>query len=73
MGTTKNSIAGMKVGRPSGETNITPDLIDKIKDKPKPLRVTFEMSEEQHLKLKLFAVKNKKTMIAVLRDFIDSL
>jgi hypothetical protein len=70
---TENSIANLDIKRPSGETNVTPELLAQLKDKPKPIRMTIEISDEQHTKLKLFAARNKKTMIAVLRGFIDGL
>jgi hypothetical protein len=68
-----NSLANMGVQRPSGVTNVTPKLLDKLKDKPNLIRMTIEISDDQRTKLKLFALKQKKTMITVLRELIDNL
>jgi hypothetical protein len=69
----KNAFANLNIKRPSGETNVTPEMLDKLKDKPKLVRMVIDITDDQHAKLKLYAVKNKKTMINVLRKFIDDL
>jgi hypothetical protein len=66
-------MTNLKVGRPSGATNITQDLIEKVKNKPKTIRMTLNMPENLHTKVKVFASRNRKTIIGVISELIESL
>ena len=60
-------------GRPSGNTNVTKELLDKVRDKPKTVRMSLEIEEELHTKLKTYAARRRKTVIGVVREFIAGL
>ena len=51
-----------KVGRPSGLTNLTPKLRDRLRDKPEMVRMTLDMPVEAHV---------RRLMVDVLRDMVS--
>ena len=63
---------GLRAGRPSergGATKAT--LLADLADKPiKPIRINFDLSREQHQRLKLLALMQGKTVTDILRDLI---
>lgn len=40
-------------------------------DKGPMVRMNFELGEAEHLKLKIFAAKNRRTIAEILRELID--
>jgi hypothetical protein len=63
----------MKFWRPSGASKVTKDLRAKLNDKPAIVRMTMDMPVDLHTKLKTFASSNRKTIIGVLKELIQSL
>jgi hypothetical protein len=66
-------VSAIKAGRPSGKSNVTPKLLEKLRDKPETVRVTMDLPVELHTKLKLYAVRRRETIIGVLREMIRNL
>lgn len=62
-----------KVGRPSGLTNLTPKLRDRLRDKPEMVRMTLDMPVEAHVRLKRYAARKRRSMVDVLRDMVLAL
>ena len=60
----------LKAGRPSRRTNVTAELLERMSDKPKMVRVTFEIPADAHTRLKMLAVLKRSTMADVLRGLI---
>lgn len=66
--TTKSALSA---GRPSdGKDKLT--LASLVRDE-KQKRVNFDLSPEQHTKLKVYAAKHNKTVREVLSDYVASL
>jgi hypothetical protein len=53
----------LKAGRPSKAVN-------KLEEK-KSVRLNFDLSEDLHTKLKLFAVSNKISIADILRELVE--
>lgn len=53
----------------------TASVSGSFKEAPEeyPKRLTLDLTEEQHRKLKVYAVTNGTTMNKLLRDYIDQL
>jgi hypothetical protein len=60
-------------GRPSGETNVTPKLLNQLNDKPRIVRMTLNVPEDLHAKLKSYTAKNKKTIIRWFLEQIENM
>ena len=62
---------GMKAGRPSA-AKAGPTLSD-LADKAATVRVNFDLDRDQHIKLKLYATKQGKSIKEVLSDYVAQL
>lgn len=62
----------LTAGRPSARANKSA-LLSSINDKQPMKRVNFDLSAEQHAKLKVYAAKQGKTIKDLLTGFVDSL
>ncbi len=62
---------GLAAGRPS-ENRKQKALAELSKTTPQTVRVNFELSEELHMQLKLHAVKSRRTISELLREWIES-
>jgi hypothetical protein len=62
---------GIKAGRPSSSkaAKSLSDLADK-KDK---VRVNFDLSREEHTKLKVYAAKSGRSITDILREMVSAL
>lgn len=62
-------------GAAAGDSAANSSVSSSFKDAPEeyPKRLTLDLTEEQHRKLKVYAVTNGTTMNKLLRDFVDSL
>ncbi|TXH60428.1 MAG: chromosome partitioning protein ParB [Thiothrix sp.] len=60
---------GLSAGRPS--ENRKKQALAAINDEGRTVRVNFDVSEEEHLRLKLFAVKSRRTVAEIMRELID--
>lgn len=62
----------LTAGRPSAvaRARALDELMDRSSEKK---RVNFEVSADDHLRLKMYAIKSGKTVTEVLTDFIRSL
>lgn len=66
----KNSL-GMKAGRPSStKSSVT---LSDLADTTQSVRVNFDISREEHTKLKIYAVKQGKSISDILRAMISSI
>jgi len=63
----------LSAGRPSVKTNKTATLASLLADTPGTKRVNFDLSVDQHTKLKVYAAKQGKTVKELLTDFVESL
>ena len=62
----------LSAGRPSAKTNKAATLAS-LADKAATKRVNFDLSAEQHTKLKVYAAKQGKTVKELLTDFVEQL
>lgn len=60
----------LKAGRPSSTKDKAATLAS-LADKPKLKRVNFEIDEELHSKLKMYAASKGKSMALVLTEYIE--
>lgn len=67
----KDSLA-LTAGRPSARSNKS-TLLSSLSDQRSMKRVNFDLSAEQHAKLKIYAAKQGKTIKDLLTEFVDSL
>lgn len=61
---------GLAAGRPS-ESKKAQALKAVSEDKGPMVRVNFELDEAEHLKLKIYAAKERRSIAEILRDLID--
>ena len=59
-------------GRPSAKTNKAATLAS-LADKGATVRVNFDLDRDQHIKLKVYATKQGKSVKEVLTDFVAQL
>ena len=62
----------LKAGRPSARSDKAKTLTTLANDSGTK-RVNFELSIEQHTKLKIYAAKQGKTIKELLTEYVDSL
>lgn len=62
----------LSAGRPSTRNNKAATLAS-LSDNVEIKRVNFQVSAEQHTKLKIFAAKKGKSIKELLTDFVDGL
>lgn len=62
----------LTAGRPSARTN-KGALLSSLSDQQPTKRVNFDLSVEQHAKLKIYAAKQGKSIKDLLTEFVDSL
>lgn len=62
----------LSAGRPSAKTNKAATLAS-LADKATTKRVNFDLSAEQHTKLKVYAAKQGKTVKELLTEFVEQL
>lgn len=59
---------GLSAGRPSAAKTFV-----NMADEPAMVRINAQVTEEEHQKLKMYAVKNKKSISQLLRAYIATL
>lgn len=62
----------LSAGRPSARSSKATTLAS-LADKPATVRVNFDLDREQHMKLKLYATKQGRSIKEVLSDFVSQL
>ncbi|MCP1638238.1 plasmid partition protein ParG [Kerstersia gyiorum] len=62
----------LSAGRPSAKTNKAATLAS-LADKGVTVRVNFDLDRDQHIKLKVYATKQGKSVKEVLTDFVAQL
>ncbi|HAV1900466.1 TPA: chromosome partitioning protein ParB [Enterobacter hormaechei subsp. steigerwaltii] len=62
----------LSAGRPSAKTSKAATLAS-LADKGTTVRVNFDLGREQHIKLKVYATKQGKSVKDVLTDFVAQL
>lgn len=71
MSSNKPALPGMAAGRPSKTRDATPANV--FAEKEKTVRVNFDVSREEHIKLKVYAARSGRTIADVLREFVAQL
>lgn len=61
----------LSAGRPSRASKQA--TLADMTDKPSTVRVNFDLGREDHIKLKIYAAQQGKTVRQVLSEFIQSL
>lgn len=61
----------LKAGRPSKDNPM--QTLSDVAQKPEITRVSFEIEKTEHYKLKMYALKSRKTITQILRDYIQTL
>jgi hypothetical protein len=59
---------GLAAGRPSEQKAAALRAVSE--DKPTMVRVNFELDEAEHLRLKIYAAKCRRTIADILRELI---
>ena len=67
--TTKGALSA---GRPSAKSNKAATLAS-LADKAATVRVNFDLDRDEHIKLKVYAAKQGKTVKEVLSDYVAQL
>lgn len=67
----KNSLT-LAAGRPSATASKTA-LLSSLREDSAMKRVNFDLSAEQHAKLKIYAAKNGKSIKDLLTEFVSQL
>lgn len=62
----------LSAGRPSARSGAGTTLAD-VSDKKQVKRMSFELSVEQHAKLKINAARQNKSVKELLTEYVDSL
>lgn len=62
----------LSAGRPSAKQNKVATLAS-LADEVSTKRVNFELSSVQHMKLKIYAAKQGKTIRELLTEYVDNL
>ena len=60
---------GLSAGRPS--ENRKKQALAAVADKGQTVRVNFDLSDDEHMRLKMFAVKSRRTVSEIMRELID--
>lgn len=61
----------LSTGRPSART--TSKTLSSLADEKATKRVNFNLTPEQHTKLKVYAIKQGKTVTELLTEFVEQL
>ena len=61
---------GLSAGRPS-ENRKSQALAAVVSDEPRKVRVNFELSEGDHYRLKMHALKTRRSISEIMRELID--
>lgn len=60
---------GLLAGRPS--ENRKKQALAAVANKGQTVRVNFDLSDDEHMRLKMFAVKSRRTVSEIMRELID--
>lgn len=66
------SVNTLSAGRPSARSNKAATLAS-LSDETEMKRVNFQISAEQHRKLKVYAAKRGRTIKELLTEYVDAL
>ncbi|MBF7686495.1 chromosome partitioning protein ParB [Acinetobacter sp. B10A] len=66
-------MSNLKAGRPSRSVGAKEVQLQDIKDNTKKVRVNFDLEEDLHTELKMYALKNKKSVKKILVEQIKLL
>lgn len=67
------SAANSKLGAGRPSAGKSQKTLTDLADKKEKARVNFDVTPQQHMKLKVYAAKQGKTVKEVLTDFVDQL
>jgi len=64
----------LKAGRPSERGGVAKAtmLADLVGKPTKPIRINFDLDREQHMRLKLLAIKKGRSVTDILRELVAS-
>jgi len=60
---------GLTAGRPS--ENRKKQALAAVAEKDQTVRVNFDLSDDDHMRLKMHAVKSRQSISQIMRDLID--
>jgi hypothetical protein len=60
---------GLSAGRPS--QNRKEQAMAAMADEVKTVRVNFDLSEDEHMRLKMYAVQSRRTVAEIMRELIE--
>ena len=60
---------GLSAGRPS--ENRKKQALEAVADKGQTVRVNFDLSDDEHMRLKMYAVTSRRSVSQILRELID--
>lgn len=67
-----NTKVGLAAGRPSANENRKVQAMAELAQiSMRQVRVNFDLDEDEHVRLKVYAAQNKRTVAEILRDLID--
>lgn len=66
-------MSSLKAGRPSKSVGAKEVQLQDVKDNTKKVRVNFDLDEDLHAELKMYALKNKKSVKQVLVEQIEKI
>jgi hypothetical protein len=64
-----SSKLGLSAGRPS--ENRKKQALAAVADEGRTVRVNFDLSEDEHMRLKIYAVKSRRSVSEIMRELID--
>lgn len=63
---------GLAAGRPSANESRKAQAMAELARIPaRQVRVNFDLEEDEHVRLKIYAAQSKRTVAEILRDLID--
>ena len=60
---------GLSAGRPS--ENRKKQALAAVADEGRTVRVNFDLSDDEHMRLKMYAVKSRRSVSEIMRELID--
>lgn len=69
----KSTSVGLRAGKPSAAEKQKDFSLEALTEKNQTVRVNFDLSRDEHIKLKVHAVKAGKSVADVLRELVAGL
>jgi hypothetical protein len=69
----KDKGVGLRAGKPSAGSKSKELALSSLMEENQTVRVNFDLDRDEHIKLKIYAARNGKTVAEVLRDLISKI